>query len=882
MFSKYFSKPTLSLIAAGCISLMAVANSPVTPAGVKRPTQGLADRNIALWNSHGQYFNIDKNRWLWQRCHLHQTIEDTYTATYVLDLLMPMLENAGAYVMSPRERDTNEIEVIIDADSPLSAGYSERSGSMAWAATPDSIGGFKMPRRLLTDRQNPFKEGSMRQVTAATDGAKPSTAAYNAEIPEASTYSIYISYASLPESSSAVKYAVNSLRGREEFIVDQTMGGGTWIRLGEFPLAQGTQDRPIVEVSNICDKKNAGRIVTTDAVKIGGGIGNVARGREGGKATVSSYPRWAEGARYWLQWAGVPDSIYSPTDYTDDYTDDFTCRPMWVNYLAGGSRMLPDEPGLRIPVDLSFAFHTDAGNEADSTYVGTLGIYSTRGSATLGNGRSRSTNRVLAETVVSNITRTIRANHDANWVQRKLRDGKYAEARIPEVPSMLLELLSHQNFQDMMLGHDPQFRFDVARGVYKGILKYFAKIDGTKYTVQPLPVNSFAIRPSGKGKYLLTWQPTKDKLEATARPDDYIIEMRSGADQAFRRVAETSQPDYHFTAEPGKVYSFRIIARNAGGVSFPSEELSLGYSGRDDKREVLIVNGFTRISAPAWFDEGEERGFLDSEDYGVAYKRNVGYAGSQYDYTRAHPWVDDVKDPGYGASQTDFDGMPVAGNTFDYAELHGESILHSGHSFISASLQGYLADPSAYSNDIIDLILGKQRETRRSRDLARNAFKAFPAPLQKALRSHTDRGGDLLVSGEFIATDLYDNAFSTDSIFEIDKLFAAEVLGIEFGGTAKEANGKVSFIAPNLIAEYAAEPNPDFYPVATPDALQPSQRGSGKVIARFSGSNQAAAVSTEKNGSKVVAMSIPFETIDDPETRHQIMAALLTTSETTN
>lgn len=873
MKSNIRSKIAAAVTVCASLSLSIFANSPVTPVGTYRPSQGLADRNIALWNSHGQYFNLNKNRWLWQRCHLHQTIEDTYTATYVLDLLMPMLENAGAYVLSPRERDTNEIEVIIDADSHLSAGYSDRDGSMKWTNTPDSIGGFKMPRKFLSDGINPFREGSMRQVEAVTEGAKPSVAAYTADIPEASTYSIYISYASLPESSRAVRYTVNSLRGKEVFTVDQTMGGGTWIRLGEFPLAAGTPKQPIVEITNLTDKSNAGRIVTADAVKIGGGIGNVARGRDGARPSVSSYPRWAEGARYWLQWAGMPDSIYSPSQFTDDYTDDFTCRPLWVNYLAGGSKMLPDKPGLNIPVDLSFAFHTDAGNEPDSTYVGTLGIYSTNRGTPLGDGRSRSTNRTLAESVVSNVTRIIRSNHDPNWVQRKLRDGKYAEARIPQVPSMLLELLSHQNFQDMMLGQDPQFRFDVARGVYVGILKYLAKTSGQKYTVQPLPVNSFAIKSIGNGKYLLTWQPTKDRLEPSARPDDYIVEMRAGSDQTFRPIAETAAPDYQFTADPGTLYSFRIIARNKGGISFPSEELSLGYAGKGDKGEVLIVNGFTRVSAPAWFDEGEERGFLDHEDYGVAYKRNVGYAGSQYDYTRSNPWVDDVNNPGYGASNTDFDGMPVAGNTFDYTEIHGESILRAGHSFVSASLQGYLADPSAYRNDAIDLILGKQRETRRSRDLSRNAFKAFPEQLQIALRSHTDRGGDLIVSGEFVATDLYDNAFSSDSIHAIDTKFAGDVLGVEFGGTVSNPSGKAKFDTATV--EFLTEPNPDFYPVATPDALTPSARGNGRILARFDGSDKAAAVLTRRADSNVIVMSIPFEAITSPSARDRLMSSLL-------
>lgn len=41
--------------------------------------------------------------------------------------------------------------------------------------------------------------------------------------------------------------------------------------------------------------------------------------------------------------------------------------------------MLPDSKGLRIPVDLSFAWHSDAGTTLNDSIIGTLGIYCTDG-----------------------------------------------------------------------------------------------------------------------------------------------------------------------------------------------------------------------------------------------------------------------------------------------------------------------------------------------------------------------------------------------------------------------------------------------------------------------------------------------------------------------
>ncbi len=62
---------------------------------------------------------------------------------------------------------------------------------------------------------------------------------------------------------------------------------------------------------------------------------------------------------------------------------------------------------------------------------------------------------------------------DTQWTRRGIWNKPYYEAKGPEVPAMLLELLSHQNFADMRYGLDPQFQFLVCRSIYKGILKYF-------------------------------------------------------------------------------------------------------------------------------------------------------------------------------------------------------------------------------------------------------------------------------------------------------------------------------------------------------------------------------------------------------------------------
>ena len=66
-----------------------------------------------------------------------------------------------------------------------------------------------------------------------------------------------------------------------------------------------------------------------------------------------------------------------------------------------------------------------------------------------------------------------------------IRDSNYSETRLPAVPSTIVDLLSHENFADMRLGHDPNFKFTVGRALYKAILQYICSQHGRDYVVQP-------------------------------------------------------------------------------------------------------------------------------------------------------------------------------------------------------------------------------------------------------------------------------------------------------------------------------------------------------------------------------------------------------------
>ncbi|KAA4226804.1 xanthan lyase, partial [Bacteroides ovatus] len=126
-------------------------------------SRGLQDRHIAIWQSHGNYFKNDKNEWGWQRPRLFCTTEDMFTQSFVLPYVIPMLENAGAIVYTPRERDTQKNEIIVDNDTPNASLYLEMGGKkINWANAP--VRGFAQKKTIYKDGENPFTDGTCRFI----------------------------------------------------------------------------------------------------------------------------------------------------------------------------------------------------------------------------------------------------------------------------------------------------------------------------------------------------------------------------------------------------------------------------------------------------------------------------------------------------------------------------------------------------------------------------------------------------------------------------------------------------------------------------------------------------------------------------------------------
>ena len=858
-------------------------------AGLQFP-EGLSNRNIALWHSHGWYYENSKDRWQWQRSRLFMTVEDLWTMSFVVPYITPMLENAGASVFLPRERDIQRHEIIVDADGSSKGSVYLEKGQDFIAASEKGFG-LKVP--FLLEGENPFQMGETRQMFARKK--EDSKISYIPEIPETGEYALYVSYAVNNENVTDAHYTVFHSGGKTSFLVNQTMGGGTWIYLGTFRFEKGNDPtHAMIELTN--ESGERGKWVSADAVKLGGGMGNIVRGKieamdhlrkvrnEKGFEIdsalwlpyASQRPRYQEGARYYLQYAGMPDSlVYSINKDKSDYKDDYQSRGEWVNYLMGtpnGPTGHPEVKGLNVPMDMALAFHSDAGITPDSSIIGSLMIYNTTfAPETFPNGQSKWASRDLADIVQTQVVGDLQKLYDPQWTRRGMWNKQYSEAARPKVPTVLSEFLSHQNFADMLLAQDPRFKFDVSRAYYKGILKFLAFQNGQKYIVQPLPVNHLQMSLDGK-ELRLSWTPVVDELEPSAVAKSYKVYTRieQGGFDNGRQVNEPSLLLSDLT--PGVIYSFKITALNEGGESFPSEILACSLP-TDDRKPILIVNAFDRVSGPQAYDNGQQAGFITAHDEGVAYKNDLSFVGEQYDFNRKSSWKDDDAS-GFGSSHADQETRLVQGNSFDYPMVHGQSIRNNEFGFISMSDEAFVQknwDRNSFS--ALDIIFGEEKTTKHLYGFARKDFTLYTPEMRAAVLKYTSlEHAKLFISGAYIGTDL---ELCGDTLA---RKFAADVLHYKLMTNQASKCGQVYPVNsmknqfPHEFS-FVQDYNQTIYKVESPDAIEPKGKDA-QVLFRYKDNNKTAGVCFDGN-YHVVAMGFPFETISTDHQRDELMGQIL-------
>ncbi len=825
-------------------------NAWVNPISVPYSIEkGLKGKHLCVWASHGKYYNVKTAEWIFQRPHLYCTTEDLFTQSIVVPYLIPMLENAGAVVFTPRERDWQKNEIIVDNDmGNLYGAYGENNSRFEWEGAPC---GYCKTHDVYTDKQNPFTEGTYRQIEATNNKRGLSTAVWVPNVTESGDYAVYVSYKSLPNSVSDACYTVVHQGITTSFKVNQQMGGGTWVYLGTFRFDKGQNDQNYIYLSNLSSYKG---IVTADAVRLGGGISNIARCDTlmQNPAIRSGLARCLEGARYSAQWSGFPYEVYSRTG-ADDYSDDIRVRSYVQNYLARGSAYLPGDSGLCVPLELSLAVHSDAGFKKDASYVGTLGIYTTGYYDNItGAGLSRLTSRDLADIVMSQVTNDL-TNTYGSWNRRQLYDKNYGETRDPQVPAMILEMLSHQNWQDMRMAHDPTFKFTMARAIYKGVLKYLNNVhQNADYCVQPLPVKDLsAIVNANNSEVRLSWSPTEDKLEPSAQPTHYIIYTSVG-DKGYDNgiVVSANETSITLSIQPKTLYRYQICAVNAGGKSLSNQEVC-AYMTSPFSKHILMVDGFQRVAGPLPIDNDSIRGFRLDVDPGVIDVKSPVYCGYQYLFSKKS-W-DTI-----GESGSELEGMILAGNTHDYSSLYAKDIILCGLDYnISTCVSSSLPTLDTSAFQLIYLIFGAQKNDGYSL----GGYKTFTPALMQAVSSYATRGGNLMLSGSFVGADMQsaEERNFTRTVFKDD--YEQSML----------LDSIPSIDGMNTSAQIYHTPNEQHYWVRTADVLRGTEGSFCTML--YKQTALPSAIAYQGADRRSLSFGFPLECIMDENVRRSIIAA---------
>ncbi len=808
-------------------------------------THGLQGRHVSLWASHGNFFDQKKGCWRWQRPKLFGTTEDLYTQTIVIPYLIPMLENAGAVVFTPRERDWQKEEIIVDNDGPR-RNYIEVTAHGQWQTAPQR--GFMQHSGTYGDGENPFEAGTARMAKTTSSKSRYSLATYQPDFYKAGRYAVYVSYQTLPNSVDDVLYTVWHRGERTQFHVNQQMGGSTWVYLGTFDFDAGYSEFNRVTVSNQSDHSG---VVTTDAVRFGGGMGNIQRFGQ-----VSALPRALEGARYYAQWAGMPYDVYSSKNGQDDYGDDINVRSLMTNLLGGGSCYMPQAEGRKVPIELSLAIHSDAGYSKDGNgLIGSLSICTTNfNDGKLNAGISRMASRDLADALLSNEVLDLKFKY-GQWNRRELFDRNYSETRLPNVPSAILETMSHQNFPDMRYGQDPNFRFTLARSIYKTVLRYINDQHGTPFIVTPLAPDNFRIEFTGKDEIRLSWNAVNDPQEPTSQPTGYILYTAIGDADFDNGTYIRSKNSYDMQLEPGLLYHFKVAAVNRGGSSFPTEVLSALYNP-DARQTIMIVNGFHRLSSPAVRNTATEQGFDIDEDPGVTYGPTYGWVGRQTNFNIAQMGIEDG---GLGYSGDELAGFKLAGNDFNYVMTHAEAIQAAGaYNIVSCSSEAVeTAKVRLAKYDAVDLLLGLECNDGHSLVY----YKTFDTPMQSALRSYMSGGGRLLVSGAYLGRDM-----QTDS----EQRFLSDVLRCRFAGRSASPTNKVNGLGTDIF--FYKNLNEEHYAASSTDILQPIKPA---ITAMLYSDGYGAATAYKGSDCSLFVMGFPFECIKTSQKRTSIMRGIL-------
>ena len=566
----------------------------------------LSGKAVYLSQCHGWIWYDSLGRFSTQRGNVYDTVEDFHNPEAANHYLAAMLENAGAAVFTVKDRGMNPESVVIDNDAPASGGsYTEQGSDFedfgdGWGAAATWPYGH-----------DPFDTGTTRRFPADGGGS----VSWVPDVPSEGWFTVYVAWDSDSDNAQDAHYRIVHPGGTIDRWFDQTVHGSTWQYLETLWLPAGQGG---LEVQLIADSEQSGRWLSADAVRVGGGMGDVERHGE-----VTGRPRWEEGGILNAQFNGAPTSVYDP--YGDGDGSDPSSRSRWAAW---------EHPSGEDAVYLSW--HSNAAATVDTGRGTSTYIYEgDHGGAATGSYE-------LAEAVQSELVNAFDSLWESGWTDRGVKSAAFSEVNPShngEMPAALVELAFHDHTIDVEYLKHPRFRHDASRAMLRGIVRYFAERDGQAPHFPPEAAVDLAVVHGADGALELSWSagPVGDPYGDAA--SGFVV-YSSPDGKAWDSGTEVQASPHRLGTRPGQSVYLRVAAVNDGGLSLPSEVLGARRSP-DGWAPVLVVAAFDRleVSNLVWEDVGSSIGEVvrmdlrrvNAFDTSVAHGQAVADAGWYFD-----------------------------------------------------------------------------------------------------------------------------------------------------------------------------------------------------------------------------------------------------------
>ncbi len=536
----------------------------------------LSDRAVYLSQCHGWIWYDSLGGFSTQRGTVFGTVEDFHNPEGADQYLTRYLENAGAAVFTTKERDLQENLVILDNGA---AGYTETGAGFA-----NGLAGFANTAPYPYG-EDPFDAGTTRTFPAAGGGK----VTWRPNVPADGEYAVYVSWDADAAHAPDAHYRLTHPGGTIDRWFDQTTHGSTWQYVETLWLPAGQS----LTIELLGDSASANARLSADAVRLGGGVGDVTR-----YGVTTGRPRWEEGAILYTQFNGAPTSVYDP--FNDGDGSDPTARSKWADW---------EHPAGEDAVYLSW--HSNASGGA-GTARGTTTYFAGGGpDAPLSHPAQCATGAIegsysLALTVQEELIDVFRSEWEPTWSDRGINEACFSEvspSNNDDMPAVLVELAFHDNAADTDALKHPRFRRDASRAMYRGIVRYFAERDNVAPVYLPEPPEAPSLRNTRSG-LRLSWSPGPVGAPDGDAADSYVV-FTSADGRSWDGGTEVAGTTTLLEAADGEVIYARVAARNAGGLSFPAEVVGARRSP-EGAAPVLVVGAFDRL----------DRGMLRTEDLG--------------------------------------------------------------------------------------------------------------------------------------------------------------------------------------------------------------------------------------------------------------------------